>query len=986
MTSNSESKESKFFQKAISVFLSALLVVAFIPAVAFADVSDNAGYASSQEDGGYKVDISGSTVIGEDNSGAGVGANTDNSQNNSADLVGNEPNNEPNSESSGTTDSTEGSAVVQSQGGQGQSEDAMSSWRFADGQLETVYADEDNGIEMYSLRAGNGSPVAKGIDVSSWQGNIDWNTVKNSGQVDFVIIRCGWGNNDSSQNDAYWLRNASECKRLGIPFGVYIYSYACNTSYAVSEADHVLAQLNAAGLSPSQVAYPIYLDLEQQSKSNNRPCGIDNWNNEVLLSNGDLANIAQAFCNRIASAGYTPGIYANLNWWNNYLTSSVFDNYERWVAQYNSSCWYEGNYSLWQYASDGTVPGISGYVDMNYFYGKAGSVSDKYTTPNKPYKQTIPDGDYYITSSLNNYSVLDITDGSKANGANLQLYESNKSAAQQFRITRDSKTGFYSIKNLNSGLELGLKKMRIGYDSNVAQYNIGENDNSQKWIIEENENSSYIIKSAANPDYVLDVKDASSSNGANLQVYISNGSKAQRFKFSNTAINVQAGAEVPESEMYSIASKIDSSKVLDITDGSTANGALLQLYSSNGTKAQVFKLKKASKGFYYIVNEKSGKVLDVRGGGLAVGAIVQQYSLSEGSDNQLWALRKNSNDSYTIIAKVNGLALGVQNGSAKDGSAIQLYNPNESNTQKFILKKTELPKRTVSDGTYVIESSINQNYALDVSSGSMNDKANIQLYSKNQTPAQSFVFSYDEKTGYYSIVNLKSGKAIDATDGKAGNGINVQQYDSNGTLAQRWIIENQYDGLYVIKSALDPEYVLDVSNGRASNGNNIQLYKANGTAAQKFKLTDAVIKRTVSDGTYVIESSINQNYALDVSSGSMNDKANIQLYSKNQTPAQSFVFSYDEKTGYYSIVNLKSGKAIDATDGKAGNGINVQQYDSNGTLAQRWIIENQYDGLYVIKSALDPEYVLDVSNGRASNGNNIQLYKANGTAAQKFKL
>ena len=290
MISSSESKESKFFQKAISVFLSALLVVAFIPAVAFADVSDNAGYASSQEDGGYKVDISGSTVIGEDSSGAGEGANTDNSQNNGIDSA----NSEPNSESSGITDPTEDSAVVQSQGGQGQPEDAMSSWRFANGQLETVYADEDNGIEMFSLRAGNGSPVAKGIDVSSWQGNIDWNTVKNSGQVDFVIIRCGWGNNDSSQNDAYWLRNASECKRLGIPFGVYIYSYACNTSYAVSEADHVLAQLDAAGLSPSQVAYPIYLDLEQQSKSNNRPCGIDNLNNEVLLSNGDLANIAQA--------------------------------------------------------------------------------------------------------------------------------------------------------------------------------------------------------------------------------------------------------------------------------------------------------------------------------------------------------------------------------------------------------------------------------------------------------------------------------------------------------------------------------------------------------------------------------------------------------------------------------------------------------------------------------------------------------------------
>ena len=124
MISSPESKESKFFQKAISVFLSALLVVAFIPAVAFADVSDNAGYASSQEDGGYKVDISGSTVIGKDNSGAGEGANTDNSQNNSADLAGNEPNSEPNSESRSATDTAEDSVAVQSQRGQGQPEDA----------------------------------------------------------------------------------------------------------------------------------------------------------------------------------------------------------------------------------------------------------------------------------------------------------------------------------------------------------------------------------------------------------------------------------------------------------------------------------------------------------------------------------------------------------------------------------------------------------------------------------------------------------------------------------------------------------------------------------------------------------------------------------------------------------------------------------------------------------------------------------------------
>ena len=598
MTSNSESKESKFFQKAISVFLSALLVVAFIPAVAFADVSDNAGYASSQEDGEYKVDISGSIVIDEDNSGAGEGVNTDNSQNNIAGLAGNESNSEPNSESSGITDPTEDPVAVQSQGGQGQPEDAMSSWRFANGQLETVYADEDNGIEMYSSRAGNGSPVAKGIDVSSWQGNIDWNTVKNSGQVDFVIIRCGWGNNDSSQNDAYWLRNASECKRLGIPFGVYIYSYACNTSYAVSEADHVLAQLNAAGLSPSQVAYPIYLDLEQQSKSNNRPCGIDNWNNEVLLSNGDLANIAQAFCNRIASAGYTPGIYANLNWWNNYLTSSVFDNYERWVAQYNSSCWYEGNYSLWQYASDGTVPGISGYVDMNLDYANR--------TRNLSFASTSARGMVKNTTGKALKSEVTITLGGRTlkEGTDYTLTYNNSSSAPV-------SAGTYEVKAKGTGSyegEKSLGKMTV-YDAPSLK------------------NTSYVLQNVANSNLVLDAQGAQPVSGANIYAFQSNGGANQSWK-----LNLQSDG------YYVFQNVANSNLVLDAQGAQPVSGAHIYAFQSNGGLNQKWVLASQGNGTYRIINAANPNlVLDAQGAQPVSGAHIYAFR-SNGGANQSWKL------------------------------------------------------------------------------------------------------------------------------------------------------------------------------------------------------------------------------------------------------------------------------------------------------------------------------------------------------------
>ena len=289
---------------------------------------------------------------------------------------------------------------------QGQSQEKMNSWRFSEGQLNTVPQKNSSSATLFSSGSSrsNKTPIAQGIDVSAWQGTIDWDAVKNSGEVDFVIIRCGWGDNDSSQNDSQWLRNASECKRLGIPFGVYIYSYAYSTSSAISEADHVLAQLNAAGLSPSDVFLPIYLDLEQTSKRTYGPCGINNYNNEVLLSNDDLANMAQAFCDRVSNAGYISGVYANLNWWNNYLTDSVFNNYDRWVAQYNDSCWYDGSYSLWQYSSTGDVDGIAGCVDVNYAYSLAFEEQYSAVYDYEYYKANNPDVD--SAYSGNRYKIL----------------------------------------------------------------------------------------------------------------------------------------------------------------------------------------------------------------------------------------------------------------------------------------------------------------------------------------------------------------------------------------------------------------------------------------------------------------------------------------------------------------------------------------------------------------------------------------------------
>lgn len=195
------------------------------------------------------------------------------------------------------------------------------------------------------------TPTMKGIDVSRHQGIINWDAVY--GNIDYTIIRCGFGNDETSQDDTQWYNNANACTRLGIPFGVYIYSYATNTTMAESEANHVLRLINGYNLS-----FPVYLDMED--------------NVQVGLSASERGAIASTFCNIIQNTGYEVGIYANRNWWENYLTDSVFNNnsWHKWVAQYNSSCTYKGSYTMWQYTSSGSVNGISGNVDMNYWYGE----------------------------------------------------------------------------------------------------------------------------------------------------------------------------------------------------------------------------------------------------------------------------------------------------------------------------------------------------------------------------------------------------------------------------------------------------------------------------------------------------------------------------------------------------------------------------------------------------------------------------------------
>ena len=228
--------------------------------------------------------------------------------------------------------------------------DLANSFRYNNGQVK------ERRSANYAARASvnSGWPddpkaICKGIDVSYHNGTIDWKKVKQS-EVEYAIIRCGYGTDDKSQDDKKWEDNVKGCTDNNIPYGVYLYSYADTVEKASSEADHAIRLLEG-----KKFKYPVYYDLEEDAIRSK-------------LSKTQIADIAQTFCDKLSAKGYTVGIYANKDWFTNYLTDSRFNNWTKWVAQYNTACSYQGKYDMWQCSCTGSVPGISGNVDLNYSY------------------------------------------------------------------------------------------------------------------------------------------------------------------------------------------------------------------------------------------------------------------------------------------------------------------------------------------------------------------------------------------------------------------------------------------------------------------------------------------------------------------------------------------------------------------------------------------------------------------------------------------
>ena len=185
-----------------------------------------------------------------------------------------------------------------------------------------------------------------GVDVSKHNGNVDWQAVKNAGYGSFAIIRAGYGGDYTNQDDPQFERNVSECERLGIPYGVYLYSYALDTNDAKGEVNHILRLLKKVG---KNFKYGVWFDMEDADGYKKK---------HGMPSNSTLVDICYTFCETVENAGYYAGIYASLSWLNNQLNNSKLDRFDKWVAQWNNTgCTYKKTYSIWQNTNNVSIGG-----------------------------------------------------------------------------------------------------------------------------------------------------------------------------------------------------------------------------------------------------------------------------------------------------------------------------------------------------------------------------------------------------------------------------------------------------------------------------------------------------------------------------------------------------------------------------------------------------------------------------------------------------
>ena len=636
------------------------------------------------------------------------------------------------------------------------------------------------------------------------------------------------------------------------------------------------------------------------------------------------------------------------------------------------------------------------------------------------------DGSYVIVAGGANGSyAVDIDSASLANGANAQIYQANGTAAQRFYFASDGQ-GYYTITSLATGQALTVAGNNLVPTTNVHQWTTYNGD-TQKWALAKNADGSYSIINKFN-GLALDIAYGNIGNNANVQLFLKNGTAAQKFWLKSCGTAVIGDTVLDLDGVYLIESSLNYQQVLDAANGGSSNGTNVQTWQSNMTAAQKWRLTYDAKTGYYTVGlEGTGMVLDITYGSARDGANVQLYQ-ANGSSAQLWRIVKRGGGYVFVSGLRNDLVLDLVGAGSYNGANLQAYTSNGSGAQLFYLLPTKVavkPGEVIEggDGSYVIVAGgANGSYAVDIDSASLANGANAQIYQANGTAAQRFYFASDGQ-GYYTITSLATGQALTVAGNNLVPTTNVHQWTTYNGDTQKWALAKNADGSYSIINKFNG-LALDIAYGNIGNNANVQLFLKNGTAAQKFWLKATA---AISDGIYEVRSLGDVHKVFDIANASSADGAKLQLWESNGTLAQRFQVVYDAGTDSYRIrtaasggwLTVKNGSIVQSGDSKTAmddynawklvwngnffsfanpltnmvmgysgslqNGAAMQALAASKLVSQHFLFTAAQliaNGIYEVKSALGTN--LDVAGGSSAAGANIQTWYRNDDSAQKF--
>lgn len=621
----------------------------------------------------------------------------------------------------------------------------------------------------------------------------------------------------------------------------------------------------------------------------------------------------------------------------------------------------------------------------------------------------------------------DMKVGVESGSTDVTIVKSATREGEYWKAVASTEEDAYYLVNYNGNQSLAYSSAESGASVEVVS------GTGSLWVFTVDDDGSLKVSPYGHKELALDVVGGKSSAGTKIHLYKSNNTAAQRFTFTLCEILTEAlkNGKTAVPGVVSIQCSSNSTKVLDIKGGSKDNAANVQVYGSNDSFAQKFEMHYRGNGLYYFISINSGKVLDVTGGSLASGANVQQYGFN-GTMAQFWYLVADG-DGYRIINAKSGNVLCIADSSAQNGTNVQVSTSNGGSTQRFVIKEVDI---LTDGGVYTIAPYCATANVLSVSDNSTSKNAAVVTAAANEEVASYWIAKLDSDgnvtftnllSGYKLTTEDPSAKstakvsdtgiawkvvpngdgtftlvpstneslAIDIASASTAAGAKVQTWTSNGTKAQRFVLARYSNVMNAVKNgktadggvvsfavSKNSSKVLDVAGGSMNEGANVQLYGSNKSLAQKYQLS------YVGNGLYTIKN-LKSGLYLSVKDNASSAGSNVQLESYRKVIGQCWYLVADGEG--YVIRNARSGLALDAASGKTDNATNIQIYTANGTAAQRYLVKEAQvleNDTYSFASGVNPVryFALEVYGGSTASGANVQLYQGNGTDAQKWKV